>query len=103
MHVQIVTFTLGNLSEDDYLSSANDVANAFSGQGGLLAKVWLERPEDGAYGAIYHWRDKEAMERFMQTDLFEGNNSELRDVVSEDFGVLRNLTKKTQPELELIS
>ena len=103
MHVQIVTFKLGNLSEDDFITSANGVAAQFSAQGGLLSKVWLERPEDGTYGAIYLWRDSEAMERFLQSPLFEGNNSELQDVTSEDFGVLRNLTKKTQPELELIS
>ena len=103
MHVQIVTFELGNLSEGDYLSSASQVAGAFSSLGGLSAKVWLERPEDGAYGAIYLWRDKESMERFLRSDLFEGNNSELQNVRSQDFSILKNLTKKTQPELELIS
>jgi heme-degrading monooxygenase HmoA len=103
MHVQIVTFTLGDLSEEDYLTSADGVAGAFSSQGGLLSKVWLDRQDDGRYGAIYLWRDKEAMERFLRTDLFEGNNSELKDVRSEDFAVLRNLTRKTQPELELVS
>ena len=103
MHVQFVTFTLGSLSEEDYLSSANAVASDFSSQGGLMTKVWLERPEDGTYGALYVWRDKESMERFMRSDLFEGNNSELKDVTSQDFGILRNLTKKTQPELELLS
>ena len=103
MHVQIVTFRLGNLSEEDYISSANDIAARFSSQSGLMAKIWLEQPEEGVYGAIYHWQDKESMERFMQGTLFEGNNSELQDVTSQDFGILRNLTKKTQPELELIS
>jgi heme-degrading monooxygenase HmoA len=103
MHVQIVTFTLGSLSEEDYLSSANDVAGAMSSQGGLLAKVWLDRQEDGTYGACYLWRDRESMERFVRSGLFEGNNSELQDVASQDFAVLRNLTKKTQPELELVS
>lgn len=102
MHVQIVTFKLGDLSEEDYISSANDVASQFSSQSGLLAKIWLERPEEGEYGAIYHWRDKESMEQFIQGPLFEGNNSELQDVTSQDFGILRNLTKKTQPELELV-
>ncbi len=43
------------------------------------------------------------MERFLRTDLFEGNNSELQDVTSQDYSILNNLTKKTQPELELIS
>ena len=103
MHVQIVTFSLGSLSEDDYLSSASAVASDFSAQGGLMSKVWLDRPEDGTYGAVYFWRDKEAMERFLRSPLFEGNNSELLDVTSQDFEVLKNLTKKTQPELELLS
>lgn len=102
MHVQIVTFELGNLSEQDYISSAHDVAGQFSSQSGLLAKVWLERPEDGVYGAVYHWRDKESMDRFMRSPLYEGNNSELQDVSSQDFGILENLTRKTQPELELV-
>ena len=103
MHVQTVTFSLGNLSQDDYLSSASAAAADFSSQGGLMSKVWLDRPEDDTYGAVYFWRDREAMERFLRSPLYEGNNSELRDVVSQDFEVLKNLTKKTQPELELIS
>ena len=103
MHVQIVTFRLGNLSEQDYLTSADAVAPGFSTLGGLMSRVWLERSDDATYGAVYLWRDREAMERFLRSPLFEGNNSELQDVTSEEFGVLKNLTKKTQPELELIS
>lgn len=103
MHVQIVSFTLGNLSEDDYIDSAHEVVADFSAQGGLLAKLWLERRQDGTYGALYFWRDKESMERFKASALFEGNNSELRNVTSQDSGVLKNLTRQTQPELEVLS
>ena len=102
MYVQVVTFGLNGIDESQYLDAANDVAPRFAGRPGLLAKIWLEDPEQGRYGAIYFWEDRESMERLVQSDLFEGTNPDFVEVDSEGFGILANLTAQTQPALEVV-
>lgn len=102
MHVQIVTFNLGRMSEGEYIDVASRLAPRFAGLPGLLAKVWLESPESGVYGAIYLWEDVDAMDRFLATDLFEGTNAEFVNLTSDEFSVLGNLTRATQPVLTVL-
>ena len=102
MHVQIVTFNLGGMSEGEYIDVASRLAPQFAGLSGLLAKVWLESPDAGVYGAVYFWNDEEAMERFLATDLFEGTNPSFANFSTEDFSVLENLTRATQPVLTVL-
>lgn len=101
MIVQIVTYRLG-MSEEDYLTVANDIAPGFAALPGLLTKLWLENPETGWYGAVYLWEDEESMERFLRSPLYEGTNPDFVDVASEEFGVLENLTRITQPVVEIL-
>ena len=102
MYVQVVTYGLAGIGEDDYLDVANRVAPRFSGMPGLLAKLWLGNTEEGRYGAVYLWEDREAMERFVRSDLFEAFNPEFDEVAVEDFDVLENLTAVTQPVLQVL-
>ena len=102
MYVQVVTYRLGGIDENEYLDIANELAPRFSGLPGLQAKLWLEDPDLGRYGAIYLWEDKESMERFLRSDLFEGTYPDFVDVDSEGFGILANLTAQTQPGLEVV-
>ena len=102
MYVQVVTYGLAGITEGEYLDVANSVAPRFSGMPGLLAKLWLGNTEEGRYGAVYFWEDREAMERFLRSDLFEAFNPEFADVAVEDFDVLENLTAATQPVLQLL-
>lgn len=102
MHVQIVTFNLGGMSEGEYIDVASRLAPQFAGLPGLLAKVWLENPDAGVYGAVYLWDDEEAMERFLATDLFEGTSPSFANFTTDDFSVLENLTRATQPVLTVL-
>ena len=102
MYVQVVTYGLGEMSEGEYLDVANEIAPRFSRTPGLQAKIWLEDPEVGRYGALYFWDDRESMERFMHSDLFEETNPDFVEVESEGFGVLENLTAQTQPVLQVV-
>jgi heme-degrading monooxygenase HmoA len=102
MHVQVVTYGLAGISEREYLDVASDVASRFAAMPGLQAKIWLEDPDRGRYGAIYFWDDRESMERFRASDLFETTNPDFVDVYSAGFEVLENLTTQTQPVLELL-
>ena len=103
MHVQIVTFGLGGASERDFLDAANQVAPAFSAMGGLQAKLWLENAEEGRYGAVYLWDDREAMEEAMRRHghLIEGGPA-YSEAMMEHFEVLENLTRQTQPVLDIV-
>jgi hypothetical protein len=51
---------------------------------------------------VYFWEDKESMERFLHSNLFEGTNPEFTDVESEGFAILENLTAQTQPGLDVV-
>lgn len=102
MYVQVVTYGLGGISEREYLDVANAVASRFAAMPGLQAKIWLEDPDEGRYGAVYLWDDRESMERFLDSDLFETTNPDFVDVYSAGFDVLENLTAQTQPVLELV-
>ncbi len=101
MYVQVVTYSLG-ISESEYLDIANEVAPRFAGMPGLQAKLWLEDQDLGRYGAVYLWEDRESMDRFLRSDLFEGTHPDFVDVESEGFGILENLTAVTQPVLQIL-
>ena len=102
MHVQVVTYALEGMAESEYLDISNELAPSFSGIPGLQAKIWTEDPDRGRYGAVYFWEDKESMERFLRSNLFEGTNPEFAEVESEGFAILENLTAQTQPVLDIV-
>jgi heme-degrading monooxygenase HmoA len=102
MYVQVVTYGLGGMSESQYLDVANELAPRFSFTPGLQAKVWLEDPDLGRYGAVYFWEDRESMERFLRSELFEGTNPDFVEVESEGFSILENLTTQTQPGMQVV-
>lgn len=102
MHVQVVTYALEGMDEGEYLDISNELAPGFSGIPGLQAKIWLDDPDRGRYGAVYFWEDKESMERFLRSNLFEGTNPQFAGVESEGFSILENLTAQTQPVLDIV-
>ena len=103
MFVQVVTYSLEGITEEGYLDVANGLAPRYAGLPGLLAKIWLENAGANRYGAVYFWEDAESMERFGNSDLFEGDTNEFTEFVSEEFKVLERLTGQTQPVLEILS
>jgi heme-degrading monooxygenase HmoA len=102
VYVQVITFSLDGIDEQDYLDTANRLAARIADLPGLLAKIWLENEAGNRYGGVYFWDDLESMERFSRSDLFEGHVPEFTAVAVEEFGVLENLTGLTQPVLEIL-
>lgn len=102
MYVQTVIFDLADTSESEYLDIANQVVAEYSAMPGLLAKLWLDKSEEGSYGAVYFWEDQESMQRYCRSDLFEGSNPGFTNVRSNGAPVLENLTRSTQPVLEVV-
>lgn len=97
MHIQIVTFHLKDITEAEYRTACEQEAHAFADVPGLISKVWLANAVTNTYGGVYTWENREAMERYTQSDLFASitNDPHLGEVASTDFGILEGPTRVT--------
>jgi hypothetical protein len=98
MHIQIINFRLKGVTEGEYAGLCDQLAPSYAAVPGLVRKVWLANSETGTYGGVYTWKDKEAMEAFAQTELFNtvATHPNLENVTSTDFGVLDGPTEVTR-------
>lgn len=97
MHIQIITFGLKGISEEDYTKMAEAVAPAFASMPGLISKAWLADPQTNTYGGAYIWQDREAMKAYAETDIFNGmaTHPHFSNFTVKDFAVLENPTRIT--------
>jgi hypothetical protein len=104
MHVQIVSFELNGITEEQYWESCRGETDTFAGLPGLLGKVWLRDADADVYGGLYLWRDRDSCERYVKGEIFRSiaDDPTLKNVSSRDFGVFEDLTKETQPAIELL-
>jgi hypothetical protein len=95
MHVQIINFQLKDMSEADYLKTCDQLAPAFATVAGLMAKVWIADSAKNTYGGVYLWKDREAMEGFGKTELFNSvaTHPNLAGITSTDFAVIEAPTR----------
>ena len=98
MHIQIVNFRLEGMSEADYYGIAEVMAPAFANLPGLVSKTWLANPKTGAYGGVYVWQSREAMENYKESDIYKGmaTNPRFAGVTAKDFSVLEGPTRVTR-------
>ena len=102
MFVQIVSYNLNGVSEEDYIEIAHQVAPQFANVDGLLAKVWLGDPQSNSYGAVYFWADRASGEAFQNSNLFEGTYEGFANVVAVGYESYDQLTRATQPLLPIL-
>ena len=64
---------------------------------------WLEGGE-GVHGGVYLWQDREACESFLAGELWAEaeNDDSVLDLKSQDFAVMEELTRTTQPGMQLL-
>lgn len=98
MHIQIVNFNLKEVSQEDYNKLCDQLAPAFADIPGLSSKVWLADPDSNTYGGIYTWQDRQAMEDFMKTSLFNdvATHPNLANITAKDFDVMEEQTRVTR-------
>src|SRR4051794_9188013 len=98
MHIQIINFHLGGVSEADYRAHCDEVAPAFAEVPGLVSKVWLANSGTNTYGGVYTWESREAMDKYAKSDLFKAvaTNPNLVAITSTDFDVLEDPTSVTR-------
>ena len=97
MHIQIITFSLKGISEEDYVKLAESAAPTIAAMPGLISKAWLANSETNTYGGAYVWQDREAMEAYAETDIFKAmaSNPHCEGFTVKDFAVLENATPLT--------
>ena len=98
MHIQIINFGLKDISDEEFRKYCEAVAPAFAALPGLVSKYWLADPETNAYGGVYVWRDRPAMEDYAKTDIYKGmlETPGFEDVTVKDFAVLEKPTRVTR-------
>ena len=99
MHIQIVNFNLHDMTQTQYEQACEaQFAPAFRDVPGLLSKVWLSDPATNTYGGVYAWRDREALEGFLQSPLFSSvaAHPNLANITSRVFEVLEQPTRTTR-------
>jgi hypothetical protein len=97
MHIQIINFRLKDVTEEDYAGLCDNLAPSYAAVPGLVRKIWLANSQTRTYGGVYVWRDKQAMEDFARTDLYNSvaTHPNLDGVTSVDFDVLPGPTQVT--------
>ena len=97
MYMQVVSFQLKGMSEADFRTLCDQLAPQWAAIPGLISKVWLANPATNTYGGVYTWENREAMERFTQSELFAAvaAHPNFEGITSTDFGVLEGPTAVT--------
>src|SRR5262245_30426134 len=70
MHAQLITYQLKDISHAEYLKQMVEPdAPILAEVKGLISKVWLADIGKNTFGGFYLWKNKTAMEDFMNSDL----------------------------------
>lgn len=104
MHLQMVTYRIENVGESDFIETNTEFARMMAGVPGLVAKIWLRGPTEDGYGGVYLWQDRDACNNFLAGDLWAEvvSDASLLDLATQDFEVMDDLTRITQPGLRLL-
>lgn len=98
MHIQIISFSLKGMSDDEFRRHSEAVAPAFAELPGLVCKYWLANPEINTYGGVYVWKDQRVLEAYAESDIYRGTleNPGFEDVTVKDFPILEKPTGLTR-------
>jgi hypothetical protein len=98
VHIQIVNFQLNGIDDAQYRQACDQEASTFAAIPGLVSKVWLVDQSTNTYGGVYTWRDRQAMDNFLDRELFRefSVDPSVKNLTSRDFGVLEAPTQITR-------
>jgi heme-degrading monooxygenase HmoA len=104
MHALFVNFTVPAKSPDEVIELFEPLVPSFSQLRGNLAKIWLADADASRYGAVYLWHQRDDMEAFLASDLWQAvkNHPALADFDVRQFEVIEPFTKATQPGLAIV-
>ncbi len=101
MHALLTTYWLRGMTAEEYREIAERYAACFTEIPGLLSKLWLANDESGTYGGVYLFRDRESLEGFLASPLWETvqANLHLADVQAQEFELMDAPTRTSAPNL----
>jgi hypothetical protein len=102
MEALIVTLKT-DATEEEFTAANEEDAPVFAEVEGLLAKIWITDPESNTYGGIKLFRDGEALDRYLESDLLKSvlEDPSVEDATVRRYRVIEKLTAKTQPGIEV--
>jgi quinol monooxygenase YgiN len=97
MHIQIINFQLDGMTEAEDSDLCDSLAPTFATLPGLISKVWLRDAESNTYGGVYTWESREAMERYLNSELFNAvaTHPNVVNASSRTFDVIEAPTRVT--------
>jgi len=97
MHILIARFNYDGMSEAELLAAATDLAPSFSGIPGCFEKTWLIDGAARTAGGVYKFTDREAVESYLASELWEGVKStpQFTNLKTEIHGVMEAATTIT--------
>jgi hypothetical protein len=98
VQILIVNFSLDGLSEEEFASSADELAPVFAAVPGLVSKVWLADRAEGVFGGVYTFESDKAVDDYLASDLWAGVGATpgLVNISVRRFGVLDGPTGVTR-------
>jgi quinol monooxygenase YgiN len=98
MHIQVITFQLQDMSVEAYHGACDSLADTWAQIPGLISKIWLEDVDANTYGGVYTWESREAMEQYLQSELFSGiaASPNFINLTSQDFSIIDAPTRVTR-------
>jgi Putative mono-oxygenase ydhR len=105
MHVQVVTYRMAEKTSDPKFIEANqEFAEMMAAVPGLVAMVWLKGADENVYGGLYLWENRTTCETFLAGELWAEvlDDDSALDLTSHDFAVMGELTRITQPGMQLV-
>jgi quinol monooxygenase YgiN len=101
--IQVVNFNLKDLSDAEYRSACDGLAEELARVPGLISKVWLADEASNTYGGVYTWVDHQALDAFAQSDFFKAfaANPNFANITSTTFGVLEGPSQITRASIAI--
>jgi quinol monooxygenase YgiN len=98
VHIQIVEFSLRDINDADYRSACDGLAEVLARVPGLISLAWLADEQTNAYGGVYSWIDRGAMEAYLRSDIFNAVAADpnLVGITSRDFQALEGPSRTTR-------
>jgi membrane-associated PAP2 superfamily phosphatase len=98
MHLLMITYQLQGISEADYLAQNKEDALFLATYRGLHSKVWLADAATNTYGGVYLWKDREAMEAFLHSDIVKAVAADpsLANLTMKDYAIAEDLSRVTR-------
>lgn len=104
MKVLVVNFNVPGKGLGEVAEMMEPLVPAFSNLPGMLAKIWIADEPTNTYGAVYLWRDDEALAAFVSSELWAGVRAHpaLANMSEKSFDCIEAFTKETQPVLSIV-